>query len=265
MSNLYLSIPGTFEGDETEVKANDTKPQGQNEPTALSIASGHIAVNEKTTGPSYRIKALAVSPYEVGFGGSETNGTASIWAGNSLEALKIDKDGNVGIGTQEPGAKLDVNGFTQSLGICVNNGSNTGVGRGVNLWSAGDSNHVIYSANPSGTSPANNKAVEGFFNNSHRLRLRTAKNQGFLFENHEETALVDIDSTNGNLWTKGDVYEGGIPLSKKYMSGLNPGEVAKIHLDEIVKNELVPKGEDHNHSGGDGVYCHRQAERSMVI
>ena len=107
---------------------------------------------------------------------------------------------------------LDVNGFTKSLGISVNNGANTGVGRGLWLWSPSDSNHVIYSANPNGKSPANKNAVVGYFDDGHRLRFRTAAGQGFLFENNKETALVDIDSDDGRLWTRGAIYSGNSDL-----------------------------------------------------
>ena len=120
--------------------------------------------------------------------------------------------GNVGIGTADPKAKLDVDGFTRSLGISVNNAANTGVGRGLWLWSPSDSNHVIYSANPKGKSPANKTAAKGYFDAGHRLRLRTCTGQGFLFENNKETALVDIDSDNGRLWTKGAIYSGNSDL-----------------------------------------------------
>jgi hypothetical protein len=121
-------------------------------------------------------------------------------------------DGKVGIGTANPNAKLDVNGFTRSLGVSVNNGANTGVGRGLWLWRPNDPNHVIYSANPKGKSPAAKTAVRGYFDAGHRLRLRTATGQGFLFENNKETALVDIDSDNGRLWTKGAIYAGNSDL-----------------------------------------------------
>lgn len=105
---------------------------------------------------------------------------------------------------------LFINGFTESLGISVNNGLNSGVGRGVWFWKSGDSAHVIYSASPSGKSPANVPAVKGYFDAGHRLRLRTYYNgQGFLFENSKEQALVDIDANNGNIWTNGAVYCGG--------------------------------------------------------
>ena len=120
--------------------------------------------------------------------------------------------GDLGIGTTAPTSKLEVNGFTKSLGVSVNSGQNTGVGRGLWLWKPTDPNHVIYSASPTGKSPANGKPASGFFDAGHRLRLRTSRGQGFLFENSSEAALVDIDSDNGNLWNKGALYCGNSDL-----------------------------------------------------
>lgn len=103
---------------------------------------------------------------------------------------------------------MSSNGFTKALGLSVNDAVNSGVGRGLWLWSPTDSNHVIYSANPSGKSPADKTPATGYFGNTHRLRLRTAIGQGFLFENSNEAALVDIDSDDGRLWAKGGIYAG---------------------------------------------------------
>jgi len=176
----------------------------------------------------------------------------SVVGGAITERLRIHTNGNVGIGTASPSSllhvagtvtatafqgngagltnvsgtdstkvaktgdtmtgPLTVNGFARSLGLSVNDASNTGVGRGLWLWAATDPNHVIYSAHPSGKSPANNNAVAGYFDSNHRLRLRTATGQGFLFENNAESALVDIDSDDGRLWTKGAVHAGNSDL-----------------------------------------------------
>ena len=181
----------------------------------------------------------------------------SVVGGAITERLRIHTNGNVGIGTASPSSllhvagtvtatafqgngagltnvsgtdstkvaktgdtmtgPLTVNGFARSLGLSVNDASNTGVGRGLWLWAATDPNHVIYSANPSGKSPANKNAVAGYFDSNHRLRLRTATGQGFLFENNAEVALVDINSDDGRLWTKGAVHAGGdIAVSGKH-------------------------------------------------
>lgn len=139
-------------------------------------------------------------------GGIHNDGLLNPGTGGT--AVMVINNGNVGIGTTAPGAKLEVNGFTKSQGIAVNNGANTGVGRGVWLWNAGDSNHVVYLANSTGLSPANKTATAGYFNTSYRLRLRTSNECGFLFENNLEQAVVDIDAANGRLWTKGAIYGG---------------------------------------------------------
>src|SRR5690606_34237244 len=107
---------------------------------------------------------------------------------------------------------VSINGFTTALGIAVNNSQNTGVGRGLWLWNSSNSDHVIYSASPTGKSPANNTAIKGFFDTNHRMRFRTSTSQGFLFENNAETALVDIDADDGRLWTKGAIYAGNSDL-----------------------------------------------------
>jgi hypothetical protein len=139
-------------------------------------------------------------------------GTSRLMLGSGdNDTLTVQGD-QIGIGTTTPQSSLDVRGFTRTLGLSVNDGSNSGVGRGLWLWAPTDSNHVIYSANPSGRTPADKQAVRGFFDDRHRLRLRTAGGQGFLFENGSDVALVDIDSDNGNLWTRGAHYCGSSDL-----------------------------------------------------
>ncbi len=101
--------------------------------------------------------------------------------------------------------QLNVANFSKSLGLAVNDGTNSGNKRGLWVWSPTDSNHVIYSSNPSGTSPAGNSAVAGHWDSGHRMRFRTATGQGFLWENNGEQRLMDLDSDTGNLWVKGDL------------------------------------------------------------
>jgi hypothetical protein len=97
--------------------------------------------------------------------------------------------------------------------IVVNQSSNGGANQGVWLWNASDTNHVIYSSNPAGTSPAGKPCTRGHFNDGHRFRLRTyTHGQGFLFENSDEQPLVDIEAGGGHLWTRGSIYCGGSDL-----------------------------------------------------
>jgi hypothetical protein len=125
-------------------------------------------------------------------------------------AFSFNANDNAGIGET---LKITKTGFTSTKGIAVNDGQNTGVGRGVWLWSPSDSNHVLYSATPAtGKSPAGANAVAGFLDSNHRMRFRTSTGQGFLFENSSEVALVDIDSDDGRLWTKGAIYAGSSDL-----------------------------------------------------
>ncbi|MFV8751766.1 hypothetical protein ACNOYE_14570 [Nannocystaceae bacterium ST9] len=108
------------------------------------------------------------------------------------------------------GTSVNITGFTQARGLAVNDSTNTGVARGLYLWAGTDSNHVIYSANQSGKSPNDKTPATGFHNAGHRMRFRTfAEGQGFLFENHNETALVDIASDTGNFWSRGRATLGG--------------------------------------------------------
>lgn len=98
-------------------------------------------------------------------------------------------------------------------GVVVNDGTDGGPARGLWIWHPTDSNHVIYSASPAGKSPADRQCTAGNFDGGHRFRLRTyADGQGFLFENSDEQALVDIDSRNGRLWAKGGLYSGNSDL-----------------------------------------------------
>ena len=62
-------------------------------------------------------------------------------------------------------------GTTSARKLAVNDGTNSGVNRGLWLWSPGDSAHVIYSANPTGTSPNNKPAIKGYFDSIDQERL----------------------------------------------------------------------------------------------
>ncbi len=101
-----------------------------------------------------------------------------------------------------------ITGATNARKVAVNDGTNSGVGRGLWVWNFNDSNHVIYSASPGSKSPADKAAVAGFCNGGHRMRFRTYPGQGFLFENSNEEPVVDIASDTGDLWTRGALRSG---------------------------------------------------------
>lgn len=96
--------------------------------------------------------------------------------------------------------------------------ANNGQTSGYYVWQLADHNHVIYSASSSGTSPAGTSPTNGLWNNGHRIRLRTYHTgQGFLFENSSETALFDIDASNGNLKTIGVLHS--LSTGDNYFAG----------------------------------------------
>ena len=187
-------------------------PGGEGGRIKMSTAKGgstQLMVCDKNKAGRLRFKNIGT--------GTEDAPQFTSWIGMSnatspnLTIMAGGGPGGVGIGTKNipAGIRLMVYGSVYSLMTSVNNGANTGVDRGIRLWNHGDTNHAIYSANPRGKSPAGKTAARGHWDANHRLRLRTARAQGFLFENQAETALVDIDSDNGNLWAKGNILAGG--------------------------------------------------------
>ena len=79
----------------------------------------------------------------------QTGGTTSSFTiadfrtGTNAPALAIKGDGNVGIGTDSPGAKLHVNGFTAGQGVRIQYGNSSGTIEAVNFKANGGNNGVI--------------------------------------------------------------------------------------------------------------------------
>ncbi|MFH1849615.1 MAG: LamG domain-containing protein [archaeon] len=158
-------------------------------------------------------------------------------------------DNLVGIGTATPSQKLDVVGNVEINGkFGAATGSSDGQTRGFWVWNLGDSNHVIYSAASTGTSPAGAGAADGLWDAGHRMRFRTATTQGFLFENNGETALVDIDSDNGNLRSIGTAYFSG--SGNNYFAGnigigtATPSQLLDVRGNIYTTGDIAVNGDD---------------------
>jgi len=111
-------------------------------------------------------------------------------------------------GTYIQGPYLNIQGkvgLSSAIGPATSN--NDATGRGFYIWEVDDPNHVIYSTSSAGKSPNGQAVPMPLWDSGHRMRFRTYHTgQGFLFENSAQEALVDIDSDNGNLRTRGVFY-----------------------------------------------------------
>ena len=146
---------------------------------------------------------------------------------DSVSELYIKADGNVGIGTNNPGKKLDVNGdgrFSTTLDvgglltatggskIVVQGGTDGGTNRGIYMWTNTNTDWGIYMASGSGSSLAGGSAVSGYDGiTGSAIRFRAWKNSGagFIFENGDEELLHSINSSTGDGYFKGTVTAGG--------------------------------------------------------
>jgi len=78
------------------------------------------------------------------FNAQDTEGYSQQWfqIGGATKMV-IDNSGNVGIGTDSPGAKLHVNGFTAGQGVRIQYGNSSGTIEAVNFKANGGNNGVI--------------------------------------------------------------------------------------------------------------------------
>lgn len=74
-----------------------------------------------------------------------THGGGDITVNNAAERMRIDKDGNVGIGTAAPAYKLDVSGEINATGLRIN-GTSISAGGGTTQWATGTSS-IYYTTN----------------------------------------------------------------------------------------------------------------------
>lgn len=155
----------------------------------INVYGGTLTINGPTNYSGYGINA---------------SGTSTI---GSLVSVG---GGNVGINNASPGFKLDVNGDFRAYGgrYIIQNGQDGGTGRGIYMWTEGDSHWSIYMGQ-SGTSRSFSggtatTGVYGFAAHAVRFRVNNSTNNGWIFENSGEGQALSIRSDgqtyiNGNL------------------------------------------------------------------
>lgn len=105
------------------------------------------------------------------------------------------------------------NTMTGGNKIVIQNSQDGGSGRGIFMWNSSDPNWGIYMAQSGagkalndGTAPA---GIDG--RSEHAIRFRVANSTGqigFLWENSDNTALMQLQPNTGNLYTRGQIYAG---------------------------------------------------------
>ncbi len=111
------------------------------------------------------------------------------------------------------------NTFTGGNKITVQNSQDGGSNRGIWMWSSGDSNWGIYmSTAGAAKSLAGGTAAAGIDGRtSHGIRFRSSDSStqiGFLWENKNDVALMQLTPNTGNLYTMGDIYVGNSTSNK---------------------------------------------------
>jgi hypothetical protein len=96
--------------------------------------------------------------------------------------------------------------------IVIQNGTDGTSARGLFLWTAADTNWGIYMAQAGALkSLANGTAsssIDGQVSHHIRFRVGNGSDNGFIWENNTEQALMSLKGNNGNLYTRGQIYAG---------------------------------------------------------
>ena len=98
-------------------------PQAKLDVNGSIIASGAHAEDYTQTGVylQYLGGSVAnIAAYRTGISNCELSFSTTTGSGDPVEKVRISAAGNVGIGTDSPQAKLDVNGFIKATGIQIN-------------------------------------------------------------------------------------------------------------------------------------------------
>ena len=173
--------------------------------------------------------------------------TTALFVGNStvnavLTATSLDIDGIVNSGNTTITGFANVSGDVSIAGvlkgtggakISVQEGTDGTSDRGIYLWNETDTNWGIYMSQAgAGKSLANGAAVAGLNGaTSYAVRFRAANGTptdqaGWIWENHLENALMQLDPTNGNLYVKSSLNVGNSTVN----TVINSTSVAATNL-----------------------------------
>jgi hypothetical protein len=147
-------------------------------------------------------------------------GTTSISLGRSSASQTltgVSIDGNAA--TVSNGVYTNANNvLTAGNKISIQNSQDGGSSRGIYMWNTGDTNWGIYMATSGagkalsdGTAPA---GLDGRTDHAIRFRVATSTTQiGFLWENSDNTALMQLQPNTGTLLVKNRIVLGVFPNS----------------------------------------------------
>lgn len=147
------------------------------------------------------------------------NGNTVWHAGNDGSGSGLDADTLDGNQASAFSTLAGNNTFTGGNLITVQNAQDGGTGRGIFMWNDSDPNWGIYmgtaGASKSLAGGTASSGIDGRTGHGIRFRVNTsASNIGFLWENSAESALMQLTTNTGNLYTLGDIYVGNSTSNK---------------------------------------------------
>lgn len=214
---------------------------------ASDITSGTIAVTRGGTGVSGPISGNLL----VGAGTAAMTHLAPSTAGGYVRSNGTSWVRNSGVPASDVSgtfSSLTTSGLLTANGgskISVQEAVDGGSSRGLFMWQETDTNWGIYmSTSGAGKSLAGGTAVAALNGRtSHHIRFRVSTsagtNQGFLWENGSEIALMDLTADTGNLRTKGTItatqfFEASSRELKQDIAPFMEDALAIVRAAEIV-------------------------------